>query len=149
MNSTGFTPSAGNYTNLSKLCGLRTVRIAAEAEGKVLAVRGSLGEAELRLVVDTGAGTSALSLGCAERFGLPLRSGLRVRTPTGLTAVGAFRVASLRVGPLEVRNLRLAAVPLASGQVDGLLGLDFFRALGAATVTLRLDDPVLEVTVPF
>jgi predicted aspartyl protease len=112
----------------------------------VLVVRALLGEGvAVRLVVDSGAGTSALSLGCAQKVGLALRAGLRVRTPTGLTAVGAFRVPSLRVGPLEVSNLRLAAVPLPNDRVDGLLGLDFFRALGAGALTLRLDETAIEV----
>jgi predicted aspartyl protease len=125
---------------------VQTIRVAAEAEGKVLAVRASLADGvALRLVVDTGAGTSALSLGCAERFGLAVRPGLRVRTPTGLTAVGAFRVPRLRVGPLEAANLRLAAVPLPNDRVDGLLGLDFFRAVGAAALTLHLEEQQIEV----
>ncbi|HYY89860.1 MAG TPA: retropepsin-like aspartic protease [Chloroflexota bacterium] len=124
------------------------VSIPAEAEGKVLAIRAHLGASdglEIRLVVDTGAGTSALSLGCAERHGLPVRSGLRVRTPTGLTSVGAFLIPRLRIGPLEVSNLRLAAVPLPNDRVDGLLGLDFFRAVGAASVTFRLHDRRIDV----
>ena len=125
---------------------MRIVQIAAEAEGKVLAVRAVLGDGtSVRLVVDSGAGTSALSLTCCEKFGLPVRTGLRVRTPTGLTAVGAFRVPSLRVGPLEVTNLRLAAVPLPNDRIDGLLGLDFFRALGASAVTLHLERAEIEV----
>jgi predicted aspartyl protease len=99
-------------------------------------------------VVDSGAGTSALSVACAAKFGLPLEAGLRVRTPTGLTAVGAFRVPSLRVGPLEVTNLRLAAVPLPNDRVDGLLGLDFFRALGATALTLHLEANEIEVELP-
>ena len=112
----------------------------------MLVVRALLsGDVAVRLVVDSGAGTSALSLACAQKCGLSLQPGLRVRTPTGLSAVGAFRVPSLQVGPLEVRNLRLAAVPLPNDRVDGLLGLDFFRALGAAAVTLHLADREIEV----
>ena len=127
---------------------MRTVSIPAEAAGKVLAVRASLDVIVLRLVVDTGAGTSALSVACAERYGLRVRHGLRVRTPTGLTSVGAFLVPRLRVGPLEVRNLRLAAVPLPNDRVDGLLGLDFFRAVGAEALTFRLDHRQIEVRLP-
>jgi predicted aspartyl protease len=126
----------------------RTVSIPAEVAGKVLAVRASLETASLRLVVDTGAGTSALSLASAERHGLAVRHGLRVRTPTGLTSVGAFLVPRLTIGPLEVTNLRMAAVPLPNDRVDGLLGLDFFRALGAEAVTFRLDDHQIEVQLP-
>ena len=126
------------------------MRIAAEPDGKVLAVRASFEDngAQVRLVVDTGAGTSALSLGCAERYGLPIHTGLRVRTPTGLTVVGTYRVPRLRVGPLEVTNLRLAAVPLPNDRVDGLLGLDFFRALGAAAITISLRTSEIQVELP-
>ncbi len=123
----------------------RTVRIPARAEGKILVVDATIGEAHARLVVDTGAGTSALSLGCAARLGLVVHQGLRVRTPTGMSAVGAFIVPSFRVGPLEVTRLRVAAVPLQNDTIDGLLGLDFFRAVKASAITLLLDEAQIEV----
>ncbi|MDQ3812010.1 MAG: retroviral-like aspartic protease family protein [Chloroflexota bacterium] len=122
------------------------VRIPAEAEGKLLVVVARVGgEAYARLVVDSGAGTSALSLHCARRLGLRVDEHLRVRTPTGLVAVGTFALPSLCVGPLEVADFRLAAVPLHNDRVDGLLGLDFFRAVGAVQLTLLLDTTALEV----
>jgi predicted aspartyl protease len=121
------------------------VRIPARAEGKILVVDATIGEAHARLVVDTGAGTSALSLGCAARLGLKVHEGLSVRTPTGLSAVGAFIVPSLRVGPLEVTRLRIAAVPLHNDKVDGLLGLDFFRAVQASAITVFLTEAAVEV----
>lgn len=108
-------------------------------------VDATIGAAHARLVVDTGAGTSALSVACAQRLALPVHEGLRVRTPTGLTAVGAFIVPSLRVGELEAKRLRLAAVPLSNDKIDGLLGLDFFRAVKAAAITLHLDEASIEV----
>lgn len=128
----------------------KTVVIPAEPEGKVLAVRGSVApDCQVRLVLDTGAGTSALSLACAERLGLVVHRGLRVHTPTGLTGVGYVRLPSLRVGPLEVTNLRLAAVPLPNERIDGLLGLDFFRAMRATTLSVFLTNPArLEVLLP-
>jgi predicted aspartyl protease len=121
------------------------LRVAAELEGKVLAVRVTLDDRQARLVVDTGAGTSAISLACARTMGLRVESGLRVRTPTGLIAVGTVCVASLRLGSLQMRDARLAAVPLHNDRIDGLLGLDFFRAVGARSVTLDLDAAELEV----
>ena len=123
----------------------RIVRVPAEMEGKVLAVRATLDAAESRLVVDTGAGTSAISLACARTMGLTVESGLRVRTPTGLIAVGTVCVSSIRVGPLEMRDARLAAVPLHNDRIDGLLGLDFFRAVGARSVTLDLEAGEVQV----
>jgi predicted aspartyl protease len=124
---------------------VRILRVPARAEGKILVVDARIGEAAARLVVDTGAGTSALSLECAARLGLRVHEGLRVRTPTGLSAVGAFVVPSMRVGPLEATRLRVAAVPLHNDKVDGLLGLDFFRAMKASAITLLLDEAAIEV----
>jgi predicted aspartyl protease len=102
---------------------------------------------QARLVVDTGAGTSALSSACAHRLRLPVHRGLRVRTPTGLTAVGTLRIPNLRVGSLEVGQMLFAVVPLPNDRVDGLLGLDFFRAIGAVAVTVCLDGPEMQVTL--
>jgi predicted aspartyl protease len=123
----------------------RTIRIPARAEGKILVVDACIGEAHARLVVDSGAGTSALSVACAARLGLAVHHSLRVRTPTGMSAVGAIVAPSLRVGPLEATRLRLAAVPLHNDKVDGLLGLDFFRAIKASAITLLLDEAAVEV----
>lgn len=121
------------------------IRIPARAEGKILVVNACVGDAEARLVVDTGAGTSALSVTCAARLALPIHSPLRVRTPAGLSAVGSYTVPRLRVGELEALRLRVAAIPLHNDSIDGLLGLDFFRAVKATAITLLLDEAALEV----
>ena len=124
--------------------------IPLEPAGRVLIVRAQIASGpEARLVVDTGAGTSALSQGCADRLDLPVRRNLHVRTATGVGGVGTLAVRGLCVGPLAVPSFRLAIVPLPDERVDGLLGLDFFRALSALSLTLVLgDDPCLEVTLP-
>ncbi len=112
----------------------------------MLVVRVRLGgDLEARFVVDTGAGASGLSQACARRFAGAARTNMHVRTPTGLTAVGSLHLSSLQVGPLRADGLRLAIVPLPNDRVDGLLGLDFFRAVGAARVTVNLREPSLEV----
>lgn len=121
------------------------VKIPARAQGKILVVEASIGEARAHLVVDSGAGTSALSIVCASRLGFSVREGLHVRTPTGLTSMGAVVVPNVKVGPLQVSRMRMAAVPLQNDRVDGLLGLDFFRAVGAKAVTLLLDSNEIEV----
>ncbi len=122
------------------------VVVPAEREGKVLVVRVRLGDdVEGRFVVDTGAGASGLSRACARRFDGSLMTNMHVRTPTGLTAVGSLYVPYLQVGPLKVTDQRLAVVPLANDRVDGLLGLDFFRAVGATSVAVNLREPSLEV----
>ncbi len=128
----------------------RTVVVPVEPAGRVLIVRAQIANGpEARLVVDTGAGTSALGRACASRLALPVRRGLHVRTASGSGGVGTLAVRGLCVGPLAVPSFRLAVVPLPDQRVDGLLGLDFFRALGARSLTLVLgEDPRLEVTVP-
>jgi hypothetical protein len=63
-----------------------------------------------------------------------------------LGRVGTLAVRGLCVGPLEVPRFRLAVVPLPDTRVDGLLGLDFFRAIGAGSLELVLgEQPRLEV----
>jgi hypothetical protein len=36
-------------------------------------------------------------------------------------------------------------VPLKNDKIDGLLGLDFFRAVGATAITLLLNEAAVEV----
>jgi predicted aspartyl protease len=127
----------------------RVVVIPVEPAGRVFAVCAQIAQGpDVRLVVDTGAGTSALGETCATRLGLPIRRNLHVRTASGAGAVGTLAVRGLCVGPLVAPSFRLAVVPLPDRRIDGLLGLDFFRAVGATSVTLVLDDePRLEVTL--
>ena len=128
----------------------RTVVLPVEPAGRVLIVRGQIASGpEVRLVVDTGAGTSALGQACASRLGLPVRRDLHVRTASGVGGVGTLAVRGLCIGPLAVPSFRLAVVPLPDRRVDGLLGLDFSRALGTRSLTLVLgEQPRLEVTLP-
>ncbi len=128
----------------------RTVVVPVEPAGRVFIVRAQIANGpEARLVVDTGAGTSALGRACAGRLGLPVRRDLHVRTASGAGGVGTLAVSGLCVGPLEVPSFRLAVMPLPDERIDGLLGLDFFRAVGAYSLTLVLaDEPRLEVTLP-
>jgi predicted aspartyl protease len=126
------------------------VVVPLEPAGRVLVVQARIAQGPtVRLVVDTGAGTSALGESCANRLNLPVRRNLHVRTASGLRAVGTLSVRGMCVGPLELPSFRLAVIPLPDARVDGLLGLDFFRDIGASAVTLQLSEhPCLQVTLP-
>jgi predicted aspartyl protease len=118
------------------------VVIPLEPAGRVLIANAKIADGpSVRLVIDTGAGTSALGAACASRLGLPVRRTLRVRTASGLGGVGTLAVRGLCVGPLEVPGFRLAVVPLPDSRVDGLLGLDFFRAVRADSIAVVLGKP--------
>jgi predicted aspartyl protease len=119
-----------------------TVVVPLEPAGRVLIARAQIAQGPVvRLVLDTGAGTSALGDACAKRLGLPIRRKLHVRTASGRGPVGTLSVRGLCVGPLTVPAFQLAVVPLPDARVDGLLGLDFFRALGAYSIAVVLGDP--------
>lgn len=127
---------------MAELTSGRVAVLPAQPRGKVLAVLAHVPDGpDLRLVVDTGAGTSAVSAACAARLRLTVRRDLHVRTPTGLAAVGSLVLPDVRIGELQVASLRCAVIPLPDDRVDGLLGLDFFRAVGARAVTVHLDRP--------
>ena len=121
-----------------------------EPAGRVLVVQARIAQGPtVRLVVDTGAGTSALGESCANRLNLPVRRNLHVRTASGLGAVGTLSVRGLCVGPLELPSFRIAVIPLPDARVDGLLGLDFFRGVGARSVSLELgENSFLTITLP-
>lgn len=128
----------------------QTVVLPLEPAGRVLVVQAKIAQGPtVRLVVDTGAGTSALGESCANRLDLPVRRNLHVRTASGLGAVGTLSVRGLCVGPLELPSFRLAVIPLPDARVDGLLGLDFFRGIGATSLALELGEQAsLAVTLP-
>ena len=111
-------------------------------------MRAQGGELWVRLLVDTGCAVTSLTREAAERLGLKQDSftgrrtvftaaGTSIEVPTG-------RLASLRLGAAELRNVEVALLELpARVNLDGLLGvnvLERFRVtfeFRRSTIVLR------------
>jgi hypothetical protein len=92
------------------------------------------------LIVDTGAAFSCLDLAKERSFGFRPEKGV-VAMVNGRKH-GAARIDSLGIGPVEMRNLKVALVnaseyepqrDVGEVRVDGILGLDVLR-LGRAVI---------------
>ena len=79
-----------------------------------------------RLVLDTGASHSAVSLAVAEALGITpsTTNVVRLHGVTGVRTVGTIPVNSLIVGDLELRSKRLPIVTDALGGAEGVLGTE-------------------------
>ena len=110
------------------------------------------GQGPFRFALDTGASISVLFDTTVERAGLSLPTEERV-VIQGIAGAGAFPIASvaeLTVGSESWTHARVAIMPAedrATGQFDGILGVDFLRryAIGvsASDRVVRLYAPEL------
>jgi Aspartyl protease len=84
------------------------------------------GKGPFRLVLDTGASHSALTLRTALLLGIPIDETKKVmlRGATGSVAVPMVPVETLEVGELLIEPRRLPIVPDALGGAEGVLGTD-------------------------
>lgn len=81
------------------------------------------GEGPFRLVLDTGASTSAVTQRVVDRLGLPVEEdSVRLRGVTGTAIVPSVKVSRLEVGELLVAGARLPVVADAFGGAEGVLG---------------------------
>jgi clan AA aspartic protease (TIGR02281 family) len=108
-----------------------------ERYGNTLHVNARLGGAPLRLLVDTGASTTAISRARADDVGaVPTGQRVRVRTAGGVVESEVHRVHGLAVGGVELDSLSVLVLdgPLPQG-VDGLLGMDVLERFGGVPGT--------------
>lgn len=83
------------------------------------------GQGPFRLVLDTGASSSAVTRRVAESLGLPIAEGtVRLRGVTGTAIVDSIEVESLEVGELLVAGTTLPIVADAFGGAEGVLGAE-------------------------
>lgn len=80
------------------------------------------GKGPYRLVLDTGASSSAIIAEVATELGLPPTGAIRLHGVTGSATVGFVTVNTLIVGDMESQHQMLPIVPDALGGADGVLG---------------------------
>ncbi|MCB2054375.1 MAG: TIGR02281 family clan AA aspartic protease [Geminicoccaceae bacterium] len=102
-----------------------------QAEDGHFYVRARIDDASLRLLVDTGASTVALTAADAERVGLDpqrLRYDSRIRTANGVGFAAPVRLERVQIGDIEVEDVRGAV--LQEGMLGtSLLGMSFLGRL--------------------
>jgi predicted aspartyl protease len=83
------------------------------------------GKGPFKLVVDTGATTSAVVRSVARRLGLPMNSTDRVllQGATGIDSVPYVTAEQMEVGDLLFQQAKLLVVPDVFGGADGVLGV--------------------------
>ena len=91
-------------------------------------------QADVQLLLDTGASGTAISTGIAEQLGINVSSAKKIRVQVVGGQVIEARVAmldSLTVGPHTKKYASVAIIPHTGPQVgyDGLLGMDVLRRL--------------------
>ena len=93
------------------------------------------------LIVDSGSSQTIIS---PELGDVPTRTlrenGLSGHKGSGLTGLGVFKTATLRVGPITWRDRRVIVMDMhelsksMEQEIDGLLGMDFLREFGLVVV---------------
>lgn len=121
--------------------GAREVVIAAGPGGH-FTVGGAINGRAVRFLVDTGATMVALGKDEADRLGLDYQRGERglTQTANGTVPVWVITLSSLRVGEVELANVKAAVVPAAMPGI--LLGNS---ALGR--FSMQRDSDVLRLTL--
>ncbi len=83
------------------------------------------GQGPFRLVLDTGASTSAVTQRIVDTLGLPVdENSIKLRGVTGTAVVSSVKVDMLEVGDLLVNGARLPIVADAFGGAEGVLGTE-------------------------
>ncbi len=83
---------------------------------------------EAEVLVDTGATQVAVSDSLARRLGLPRGAPFTVSTANGSATAYQTQITSIRLGPIELRDVSAAVVPNMRSP-DVLLGMNFLREL--------------------
>jgi aspartyl protease family protein len=110
----------------------RLVQIAADGGGQYsteVAINGVL----VRMMVDTGATTVAISADTAERIGLPLSDAsytAMVRTANGAARAAPVVLSNVSVGDIYVPTVQAIVLERRAGHVD-LLGMSFLKRLSS------------------
>lgn len=107
--------------------GIRQVVLEAN-RGHHFVATGEINGEPVELMVDTGASQVAVSRAVADRLGLPRGPVNTVATANGVARVTSTRLASVRLGNIELRDVAGLIVPNMSSP-EVLLGMSFLREL--------------------
>ena len=110
--------------------GERAVRVRRRPDGH-FAVRGTVNDQAMTLLVDTGASTVVLKPAEAERAGIDvggLSYSVPVHTANGTAYAASVRLNSIAIGPLVLENVE-ALVAQPGSLKENLLGMSFLRRL--------------------
>lgn len=123
MGLVGVTPEA--RSDLEAELGLARSGLPVEWQDRAMHVEVSAAGRPLRLLVDTGATTSAISRSAATTLGsTPTEQSVQVRTAGGIISAQIHRVRDVQVGQLRLPYLDVIVLEQGPPGVDGLLGMD-------------------------
>lgn len=105
-----------------------TIRIRQASDGHFW-VDALVNGQSVRFMIDSGATTTSLSRGAAQRAGIQLSGGMRamVQTANGVVMVDRGRAATLKVGPIERQDVAVH-VSEAFGDIN-VIGMNFLSSL--------------------
>jgi aspartyl protease family protein len=107
----------------------REVRIQMAADGHFWG-RARLNGVERRMLIDSGATMTTLSVKTAEAAGVKASAGMApilLRTANGMTKAETGTLEEMRLGPITARDLKIVVAP-AIGDVD-VIGMNFLSKL--------------------
>ena len=108
--------------------GVREVVLLRNAQGHYVA-SGRINDESVVFLLDTGATDVAVPLDLADDLGLPrLQRGMS-RTANGTVPVWGTRLDSVRLGAVELRDVRATIVPSMGRGSPVLLGMSFLKQL--------------------
>ena len=113
-----------------------SVSVVRASDGH-FAVRASVDDTPLTLLVDTGASFVTLTYEDAQRVGIDttgLDFGTPIRTANGAMTTAPIRLDRIAIGPIERRDVRALVAPPGSLE-QSLLGMTFLNTLGGYAIT--------------
>ena len=123
MGLVGVTPEA--RSDFEAELDLARSGLPVQWEDRAMHVEVSAAGRPLRLLVDTGASTSAISRSAASALGsVSMEQSVQVRTAAGTISAEVYRVRDVQVGQLRLPYLDVLVLEQAPPGADGLLGMD-------------------------
>ncbi len=107
--------------------GAREVTLKQNRQGHYIA-NGFINHQQVTFLLDTGATVISIPAHLAKTLLLPLGTKQRVRTANGDTIVYSTQLDSVRLGSIELHNLKASIAPKMAGK-EVLLGMNFMKQI--------------------